>query len=54
MNSLTDLSPKQLRQAADIQEQIQGLQQQLTEILGTPAEAEAGPAVAPAKRKILL
>jgi hypothetical protein len=34
MNALIDLSPAQLRQAANIQEKIQGLQEELTSILG--------------------
>ena len=34
MNSLTNLTPRQLRQAADIQEKIQDLQNQLQNILG--------------------
>jgi hypothetical protein len=32
--SITNLSPKQLRQAADLKERIDGLQDQLHEILG--------------------
>jgi hypothetical protein len=32
--SITSLSPKQLRQAADLKERIDGLQDQLNEILG--------------------
>ncbi len=42
MNAITNLSPQQLREAADIQERIQELQNQLNELLGAPAEAPAG------------
>lgn len=39
MNSLTNLSPQQLRQAADIQERINVLQEGLSRLLGgAPAE----------------
>ena len=34
MNSITDLTPRQLRQAANIQEKIQDLQKELAVILG--------------------
>jgi hypothetical protein len=51
MNSITVLSPTQLRQAADIQEQIQALQQQLGELLGSAPQAEATAEKQP-KRKI--
>jgi hypothetical protein len=41
--NITNLTPKQLRKAADIQEKIQSLQNELNEILGgevpTPAQA---------------
>jgi hypothetical protein len=37
MNSITDLSPKQLRQAADIQERIVELQYELGQLLGSAA-----------------
>ena len=44
MITLTQLSPQQLRQAADIQEEIERLQKQLTEVLGgevpTPVSTE--------------
>jgi len=33
-SSLTDLSPRQLRQAADLKERIDSLQQELSQILG--------------------
>jgi hypothetical protein len=40
--SITSLSPKQLRQAADIQERILELQDQLNEILGGELSISAG------------
>jgi hypothetical protein len=55
MNSITNLSPTELRQAADLQEQIQELQKQLNNLLGngqasTPAVTEAPQE--PRKRKM--
>ena len=47
MNSITSLSPAQLRQAADIQERIQSLQGQLHSLLGGGSGAAA-----PGQRKI--
>ncbi len=41
MNSLTQLTPSQLRRAADIQEKILGLQDELNQLLGAPAQALA-------------
>jgi hypothetical protein len=41
MNTLTALSPQQLRRAADIQEHIFKLQDELTALLGSPAEVAA-------------
>jgi hypothetical protein len=38
MNSLTNLSPTQLRRAADIQERVLALQAELQEIVGAAAE----------------
>jgi hypothetical protein len=38
LNSLTNLSPTQLRRAADLQERILELQNELQEIVGAPAE----------------
>lgn len=49
MNSITSITPQQLRRAADIQERIQSLQDELTSLLGGgTAPASAG---APAGRK---
>jgi hypothetical protein len=50
MNSINQLTPQQLRQAADIQEQILELQHNLTQLLGAAPEAGAA---APGKRKKL-
>ncbi len=41
MNSLTDLTPQQLRQAAGLQEQILDLQAQLNDLLGSPSAVSA-------------
>jgi hypothetical protein len=49
MNTLVHLQPKQLRRAADLQERILKLQDELTEILGAPAEAPASEAPAAPK-----
>ena len=48
MTSITDLSPKALRRAADIQERIGSLQDELKAILGAFTQA---PAVAKAARR---
>jgi hypothetical protein len=50
MNSINQLTPQQLRQAADIQEQILELQHNLTQLLGAAPEPGAA---APGKRKKL-
>jgi hypothetical protein len=52
MNAITNLSPKQLRQAADIQEHILSLQAQLQSLLGVTAPAEPSPAVGPKQRRM--
>jgi hypothetical protein len=49
MNSLTSLSPQQLRRAADIQERILDLQTELNSILGASAPADT--TAAPGKRR---
>ena len=38
MNSITNLTPQQLRQAADLQEQILKLRNQLDRVLGSPSQ----------------
>ena len=50
MNSITNLSPKALRRAADIQEKIQELQSELNEILGSEASTPAQATEAPRKK----
>jgi len=50
--NITSLSPKQLRKAADIQEKIQSLQEELGQLLGGETSTPAQPNEAPtAKRK---
>ncbi len=52
MNSLTTLSPAELRKAANIQEKIQKLQKKLSQLLGGEVSAAAKATEAPkAKRK---
>jgi hypothetical protein len=43
METLTNLTPKQLRQAADLKERIEALQQKLDGLLGASAAARAVP-----------
>lgn len=52
MNSISDLTPQQLRQAADLQEKIQRLQHELDQLLGSPA-APASPRAARGGRRQL-
>jgi hypothetical protein len=47
MNNLLGITPKQLRRAADLQERILKLQDELTGILGVPPETPAGAPAAP-------
>jgi hypothetical protein len=47
--SITNLSPKQLRTAADLQEKIAKLQSELTAIFGS--ESKAAPTAKPVKKK---
>jgi len=51
MTDLSNLTPQQLRRAADIQERIQSLKQDLAQILGSPAEAPAPAARGTRRRK---
>jgi hypothetical protein len=53
MNSLINLSPQQLRKAADLQERIVALQSELAGLLGEPAAvpAPAAPGAKPAARR---
>jgi hypothetical protein len=52
MNSITNISPAQLRRAADIQERIQDLQSQLNQILGATETAPTQTAKGPRKHKM--
>ena len=54
MNSIIGLTPRTLRKAADLQERIEGLQEELEQLLGevpAPAPAPAPTAEIPKKRK---
>ncbi len=51
MNSITGLSPHQLRQAADIKEQIDALQDQLNTLLGLEVPAAPQAIAAPTRRR---
>jgi hypothetical protein len=48
MNSLINLTPRELRRAADVQDKIASLQKELQRILGSPATDQNG---APPKRR---
>jgi hypothetical protein len=50
--NITTLSPQKLRKAADIQEKIQSLQNELTEILGGETSTPAQQTEAPKRRKV--
>src|SRR5450759_671004 len=50
--NITSLSPQQLRKAADIQEKIQSLQEELGQLLGGEVSTPAQPTEAPTKRKV--
>ena len=53
MNSIIGLTPRTLRKAADLQEQIEGLQEELKQLLGkvpAPAPAPAPTAEVPKKK----
>ena len=54
MNTIANLTPQQLRQAADIQERIQKLQRELGQLLGVSPQPLKGPApvAQPKKRKL--
>jgi hypothetical protein len=49
--NITSLSPTQLREAADIQEKIQSLQEELGQLLGGEVSTPAEPTEAPKTRK---
>jgi hypothetical protein len=50
MNAITNLTPQQLRKAADIQERILLLQEQLTHLLGAGPDTDATP---PTKKRTM-
>jgi hypothetical protein len=56
--TITNLTPKQLREAASIKEQIEKLEQELSQLLGAPVQTAAkhaaaeAPVVGPKKRKL--
>jgi len=49
--NMINLTPAQLRQAANLKEQIQGLGKQLGQLLGSAPKAAAAPAVVKAPKK---
>src|SRR5664279_705401 len=51
MSSINDLSVQQLRQAADLKEKIEGLQKELTQLVGSTAGPVAAPVTAKAPKK---
>ncbi|MGO8928594.1 MAG: hypothetical protein ACLQU3_17130 [Limisphaerales bacterium] len=51
METFTDLTPQQLRRAADVKERIDALQKELSQLLGAPAPAKAVTA-RPKRKKI--
>ncbi len=50
MDSILNLSPQQLRRAADLQERIQSLQEEVSQLLGTPAAVQDGGVGTPKRR----
>ena len=52
MNSILNLTVKQLRKAADLQERIEALQDKMQQVLGPPAPTEAPAARGRKKRKL--
>jgi hypothetical protein len=52
MNSLSNLSPQQLRRAADLQERILALQNEFNRLVGDPNQARAVAPAATGKRKL--
>jgi hypothetical protein len=51
MNSITNLTPQQLRKAADVKEKIDALQNELNELLGTEAPTLAAGTEKPKRRR---
>ena len=54
MENFTNLTPQQLRRAADVKERIDALQKELGQLLGAsaPAPVQAAAAAAPKRKKI--
>ena len=52
METFTNLTPQQLRRAADVKERIDALQNELSRLLGTPAPAAVATGPAPKRKKI--
>src|ERR1017187_6078099 len=50
--NITELTPSQLRQVADLKEQIEKLQNQLDQLQGSEVAPVSSPATKPAKRKM--
>lgn len=50
METFANLTPKQLRRAADVKERIDALQEELNQLLGASAAAPAGPGVTGRKK----
>jgi len=50
---MINATPQQLRKAADIQEKIQSLQKELSELLGSPGEAAATKAPKATKKRTM-
>ena len=51
METVTSLTPQQLRRAADVKERIDALEEELSQLLGAPAPAPAA-AAAPKRKQI--
>jgi hypothetical protein len=52
METFTNLTPRQLRRAADVKERIDALQSKLAQILGATAPAPVDAAATPKRKKI--
>src|ERR1017187_818843 len=52
METFTNLTPRQLRRAADVKERIDALQSKLAQLLGATAPAPVDAAATPKRKKI--
>src|SRR5208283_3179356 len=52
MDTFTNLTPQQLRRAANVKEKIDALQDELSRLLGTAAPAAAAGGLAPRRKQI--